>query len=398
MSEIIFFYFIAYIVLGLASVSLGILVFVNNKKKVNLIFFLFSLAIALWAFLQAFWMTIDNYDEALFFGRLMVVPVIFIPVLYFHWVLIFLQKKATKRLIVAYTMTGIFVLFSFNDAFISELAQVGPYKYFPQSNWLHKLFLVEWLFLVSCGVFRLFEAYKKATSNKRRQIKMVLIGTLIGFIGGTCNFLFMFGIGFVPPIASLLIFVFLIMMGYAMVEYNLMNVEAVFVKLLLVILNVAAISFIFVSNSTSEYIYKIVFASFIVFVSVLLGKSYQKEIKQKKELLKVSKDLKRANVGLKQLDKSKSEFITIASNQLKTPITVIKGYTSLIAEGVYNDDKEKISSALKKVFAANENLEQLANDLLDVARIESGELEYHWEDVSIEKVLDKVRRVFLTHA
>ena len=49
----------------------------------------------------------------------------------------------------------------------------------------------------------------------------------------------------------------------------------------------------------------------------------------------MNKQLKKANIRLKELDKAKSEFLSIAAHQLRTPLTVIKGYISMILEGSF---------------------------------------------------------------
>jgi signal transduction histidine kinase len=78
--------------------------------------------------------------------------------------------------------------------------------------------------------------------------------------------------------------------------------------------------------------------------------------------------------GLKQLQQLKDEFVFIAAHELRTPVTAIKGYLSLILDGVAGPVPDGVREFIKKVIRANERLIQLVNDLLAVARSEAGRL------------------------
>lgn len=78
--------------------------------------------------------------------------------------------------------------------------------------------------------------------------------------------------------------------------------------------------------------------------------------------------------GLKQLDELKKEFVFIAAHELRTPVTAIKGYLSMILEGLAGEVSEKAKEFIQKVITANERLVQLVNDLLQIARAEAGKL------------------------
>lgn len=102
-----------------------------------------------------------------------------------------------------------------------------------------------------------------------------------------------------------------------------------------------------------------------------------KEIQQFSETLaeKVRQrtaQLRRANDQLKDLDKAKDEFISMASHQLRTPLTTIKGYVSMLDEGDFGrltkEQKEYVELALE----GSNRMARLIGDLLDVSRMEAG--------------------------
>ncbi len=118
------------------------------------------------------------------------------------------------------------------------------------------------------------------------------------------------------------------------------------------------------------------------------SKTLQKEVDSQ------TKELRGANVRLQQLDRAKSEFISLASHQLRTPLTIIKGYISMMLEGTWGEVVGKKKEQLEKVYSSNERLIRLVEDLLTVSRIESGRLEFDWQTVSLEKMIDSVIKEF----
>jgi len=85
-----------------------------------------------------------------------------------------------------------------------------------------------------------------------------------------------------------------------------------------------------------------------------------------------TKELRSKNAILLHLDKIKDEFISMASHQLRTPLTSVKGYLSMVIEG----DAGKITASQKQLldqaFMSSENMVHLINDFLNVSRIQAG--------------------------
>ena len=85
---------------------------------------------------------------------------------------------------------------------------------------------------------------------------------------------------------------------------------------------------------------------------------------------------------LKKKDKFKNEFVTIASHELRTPIQPILGFAFLATQGLMPQDK-----AWEGVLTEARRLQQLANDILDVSRIDSDQLKYEFKNIRINEVL-----------
>ncbi len=99
------------------------------------------------------------------------------------------------------------------------------------------------------------------------------------------------------------------------------------------------------------------------------------------------KELKRAYRKLQRIDKTKTEFMSIVSHQLRTPLSIIKGHLSMLNEGVYDDDEEKKKKVINNVYQANERLIALVNDVLNISRIQSGRVEINKEEKDVVELV-----------
>ena len=122
----------------------------------------------------------------------------------------------------------------------------------------------------------------------------------------------------------------------------------------------------------------------------LYKETKQFNIKLKKEVKRATAELRSANATLKKLDVAKSDFISIASHQLRTPLTIIKGYVSMLLEGTFGELNQKEADPLKKVYQSNERLIQLVENLLNISRIESGRLQFDLKIDSLERIAGSV--------
>ncbi len=93
---------------------------------------------------------------------------------------------------------------------------------------------------------------------------------------------------------------------------------------------------------------------------------------------------------LKEVDKMKDDFISMASHELRAPITAIRGYLSLFLEDAFGKLDDKPKGILKTTFAIATHLAGLVEDLLDVSRIEQGRMKMDLEPVQSEDLVQEV--------
>ena len=106
-----------------------------------------------------------------------------------------------------------------------------------------------------------------------------------------------------------------------------------------------------------------------------------------REVEKAVMELQKANGELRTLDTAKSDFISIASHQLRTPLTVIKGYVSMILEGNFGKLPDPAREPTEKIYDSNERLIKLVEQLLSISRIESGRIKYDFEETNLSDIV-----------
>ena len=181
--------------------------------------------------------------------------------------------------------------------------------------------------------------------------------------------------------------IFISMMAYAMVRYQVFNVKIFSTQALVVGVWVLVFAILFVQRF--EYVRIIVAITLIIFtiLGILLVRSVKREREQREKIEKLAADLQIANEHLKVLDRQKSEFVSLASHQLRGPLTSIKGYVSLILEGDFGKISEQVKGALEKVQSSSKDLTILVSDYLDVTRIELGKMKYDFERIDMAKLI-----------
>ncbi len=99
------------------------------------------------------------------------------------------------------------------------------------------------------------------------------------------------------------------------------------------------------------------------------------------------KEIQDANEKLKSLDKLKTEFLGLASHQLRSPLTAIKGYSSMLLENSWGEIKDEGQKmAINRIFESSKNLANVVEDLLNVSKIEQGGMQYEMTAIDMKKM------------
>ena len=128
----------------------------------------------------------------------------------------------------------------------------------------------------------------------------------------------------------------------------------------------------------------------LVIVDITDRKKYEKQIEKEKNILA-------ENQHLKDISRQKDDFISMASHELKTPVTSIKAFAQLLEHDFAKVGNAEAAKMLSRMNIQIVKLTNLIGDLLDVTRMEGGKLQYHLDYFDLnELICDVVREMQLT--
>lgn len=125
--------------------------------------------------------------------------------------------------------------------------------------------------------------------------------------------------------------------------------------------------------------------------SALYEKSWLAQQSLERKVQERTKELAEANEALQQMNKAKSDFVSAVSHELRTPMAAIKGYASLIGTGQFGSLTDAQRERIAKIEKHTDLLTQLINNLLDIARIESGRVTMERRSIPADDFLNTIQ-------
>lgn len=375
----------------IAALVIGCYVFLKNTSSISaFLIFIVAILFSLWSLLDVItWVNIDSRIIMFSWGLMnLVEPMIYLTLLYF--VIHYLKEKTDYRFKFTVVILFLPVLFllstthnlKYFDLSVCESIQGELIKYNYSLEILLSTLIV--YFFVKNLIFPRGGMARKHIVIFSLGIVPLLVSFSWANIAGniTTNWeVTQYGLFGVP--------VFMGILGYLIVRYRAFNIKIFGAQALVTALVAIIASEYFFVDSLVNFILVGITLILALGFGYILTKSVKRDIQQKEELEALSQQLVEANIQLKKLDKAKSEFISIASHQLRTPLTAIKGYLSLVVEGSYGQVDDSVKNALQKAYGANERLILLVEDLLNASRIESGRMKYDLADVHLEDLVSQ---------
>lgn len=378
------------LIIFFASLGLGLIIYSGNREsKLNRSWFLVSLAVAFWGL--GLWGVTNSLKEqsSLWWQYLLDGVGVFIPVLYFNFALNFLDLEKEKKLARIFSFfvgASLFVL-SFTSLFKKGMAFRFGFHWVDPGR-LYYLFPLVFIVYLGYSAILLFKRYRKVTGVAKQQTKYVFLSLLIGLGAGATNFfpqLFNF-----YPFGNYFIILYIFFMSYPVLKHNLFNTKVITTEFFAGAISLVFLFNIFVSETVIQWIVNSLLFVLIAIFSFLLVRSVVKEVEAKERLEKLTRELQTVNKKLQLLDQAKSEFISIASHQLRTPLTAIRGFSSMILEGDFGPTTPEIQDKVDKIMQSSTRLMALVDDLLTLSRMEQGRLKYEWKDVNLTEMTRSV--------
>lgn len=387
---------------GVAVAAIGILGFViylNNRRSVTARSFLFfSLATIFWSIFNYLGYNISDPNIAFWMLRAVMFFAVWQAFFLFRLFYFFPQDEAVfpknyRRLLLPFVVvTSLIALTPLVFERISEISPTGQITKI-QNGPAIALFGILAVSLAAIAVFYLIKKAIVASGFEKRQFGWVALGA-----GATFALLIIFNFIFPAffnrpdyvPLGAVFLLPLAFSVFYAILKHNLLDIKVISTEVVSFFLIIAVFSQILLSRSVGETVFQISIFLLLLLFSVLLIRSVMREVRQREKLQKLAKELETANAELKKLDQLKSDFLSFATHQLRSPLTVTKGYISMIIEGSYGAVGQAIAEKLKRVYESNERLIKLVDDFLNLSRIEQGRMQYDFSRSSAEDIAEEV--------
>lgn len=375
-----------------AALAISLLVFFHNPKSlVSRLFLTFSLVFSTWAFLDVLlWATNDPGIVSFSWS----IQVLAEPIMYtlaFYLFYLFLYKKSPTLLINGFAILVLLPLI----ILLPTNLNLGPvYLSFCESEEgplaLYYTYFVNITF-ISLIVYIGLKKIPSLEVNQKRAAKFFIIGLIIFLLSFTvANSISSFTENW--QISQYGLFgmpIFAVFIAYSIVQFQIFRIQVAGAQVLVVVLMGLVSSLLFVRNDLKVPITFITLI-FTTITSFFLVRSVRKEFKQKLELEKLADKLEKANKRLKILDQMKSEFVSIASHQLRSPLTSIRGYASMLLEGTYGKLSKKGKEAIERIAESSRYMALSVEDYLNVSRIEAGRMKYEMSDFNLKEMVEKI--------
>ena len=347
----------------------GIVFFQSARDKIAVLYALIAFFASLWAVATLFF----EDQRIAFLGHYIAGNLAYLS---FFWFSLYYPTRTIKSLGFPFCVTLI-------NFFV--LAMVPTQLFF---LWGYAVFVIFLSFIYITTEVFMFQKYRISSGLDKVRLSYLIEGTLIaGTLGIFLNLILpwmgnlsFFKLGPIFVTAS-----FTGMSIYTLIRYRLFNVRVVAAEIFVILL-VLSLLVRLASYGWSGILDWAVF-SFSIVLGFFLIRSVIGEVRSKEKIEELASELKERNEELKKLDKAKSEFISIASHQLRSPLTIIKGYISMILEGSFGEVSEKCKEPLKRTFVSSELLVSLISDLLNLSRIESGKIKYDFKDINLNSIV-----------
>lgn len=386
------------VIIALILLSVHILIKDKYSFKSKLLLSM-ALSFVVWVLNIIVQWTIVYADISMFSWQITALIEIFIPILVLYFIYVFSKEKdISERVRLGFfsviTTTALLTPTIYNISGFDVNYCEGLISFLPYSV---QIFEILTIFLIGYIVYEKY--HSKADEIEKRKVLYLSIGasiflltfSLSGILG---QYLKIYSINLIGPIGMVL---FLGLLTYLIVKFKAFNIKLLGAQALVYVLIILIGSqFFFIRNNINRILTGITELLAIVFgYYLILG--VKKEVEHKEEIEKLASSLTRsndqltaANEKLKELDKQKTEFVSLASHQLRSPLTAIKGYSSMILEGSFGKINDKAKEAIGRVFESSQRLVLVIEDFLNITRIELGKIKYDVSEFSFNTLIKNV--------
>ncbi len=386
------------------TISLLVTLFIYIKKpkdKVVSAFLLLIINSSLWTIAMSLYRAAVLKDELIFFSYLLYFVALFLPISFLNMVRHLSNKadKINKIFFTLFVFSFVYAAMAFglfdNFQLISDV-----YRRIDSSEpviLLNSLPFYFYAFLIitpfSLGFFHIYKLYKKSKDESKKILLFFIgVGVLVpASVSMITNlilpYLQYFELNwagqFSAAVAPLVVL-------YGIYKYKIFDFELFLAEILVIILVAQSFLYLLQSKSTPGLIASFLSLLLTLFMGLWLLRNIEEEHKAKNTLQNKIIELKKLNEHVKKISQKKSEFLSIATHQLRAPLTVMKGQLSLLLENSYGQVPDYLKKPLKKIYDSVGRMTTTVDEFLSVSRIEQGKMKYNFKEVDLKTLLNSV--------
>jgi signal transduction histidine kinase len=371
-------------VTGIAVLS-GIVFFRSKGSITSRTFFFFSLVTILWGLSNYFLYKFEDQSFVILALRIHIFLTIWHSYAFYQLAYVFPEEKKELPIwhryvllpVAFFTSATLLIPFVFNKVnnFVSFSEITNPGK----SDGIILAGIVTFSFLIS-GIAVLYNKIEMAKGDQRRQIMLMFTGMSLT-AGLLLLFSFILPIGFhnydFVPFGSLFIFPVIVFTAYAIYIVELFHVKNIFAGIFTFFLCVFSLVELIVSDNIEQLLLRI-----LVFVLTLV----------------LSIQLVRNTFEIELANEQKSELMTFATHEIRTPITIMRGYAAILLDGDKGQISPQVVDLLQKIMISGNEVISLLSQYLNKSKIELGQLQYVFFKIDVVQLVNEILATFKVNA
>ena len=384
----------------------GFATFAKNRKGAsNKLFFGVILGVTVWCLAMVVFRATTDFGLAIFTAQLLYAAATFIPFIFLYFSFTFPEEKIIlkkwQRYLVPVPFIVVLAISVWPDLLIKTIQFVPNSENIIVFNqFYHAIYGIYIMGYFSWSYLNLYNRYKISTGIVRAQTEFVILGTLISTIIGLITNLILpfFGIFALNWLGQIAVVVMVALISYAILKHHLFNVDVIAAELFTFALWGAVLLRVAISNEPKERLGNVGLLFATIILGIFLIRAVRREVSSREKIEKLAKELEAANGQLQELDRQKSEFVSIASHQLRSPLTAIKGYSSMLLEGSFGKLTKKVEGAVHTVFDSSQSLVVVIDNFLNLSRIEQGRMTYDFVPTELKEYVRGIVNQLLPNA
>ncbi len=250
------------------------------------------------------------------------------------------------------------------------------------------------------AIFLMVKKYLILHGRERNQVEIIFLSFTLGSLVGVYTSLIM------PTMGDFSLFwagsfysgYLVLSIFYGIARYGLFDIKLVTTEFIALITWLVLFGKLFFSKNSTDRTIDFVILALVIVSGILVIKAVTKEafLREKDDELVdnirgLNQRLEKTNIDLKALDQKKSEFMALATHQLRAPLTAMKGYSSMILDGTFGKiENPEMADAVNKISRSTTDLTMIVEDYLNISRIEQGRMQYNFTTVDITNLIKNV--------